>query len=97
MYLDTAVERYLVDLVLLTRKPSPYVERGASPRATLALARLARAKAFVCARDYVVPDDVRALAKPVFQHRMAFSYQLAADGIEPAEYIGRMIERVQIP
>lgn len=97
VYLDAAVERYLIEFVLSTRKPSPYVERGASPRATLAPARLARAKAFVCGRDYVVPNDVRALAQPVFQHRMVFGYQVAADGIEPPEYIRRMIECVPIP
>ena len=77
LHMSDAVEQYLVQLILATRDPSPYsadlarwIEFGASPRGTIALDRCARAHAWLAGRDYVSPDDVRAVAHDVLRHRL---------------------------
>ena len=97
VHVDAKIKRYIVDIVALTREKHPYVEYGASPRATLALAYTARAKALLSDRDFVLPDDVRAIAPLVLRHRVAFTYKLAVDRADPEEVVGALIASVKAP
>jgi MoxR-like ATPase len=97
IYIEPRLARYAVALVGATRVRTEYLERGASPRATLALAALARARALLEDRTFVVPDDVRAVAPAVFRHRIAFSYRAQSDRIDTERAIADLIASVPIP
>jgi MoxR-like ATPase len=99
VHIEPILRDYIVELVRATRDrdASPYVETGASPRASLALAQLARARALLDGRDFVLPDDVRSLAPAVLRHRIQFNHRLFAEGIEPEEAITRAIAAVPTP
>jgi MoxR-like ATPase len=97
VHLDEKLKRYIVELVAKTREPSEYVDYGASPRATLALAFLARGIAFMDGRDFALPDDVRAIAPHVLRHRIGFNYRLAAEGLSADRIIERLIAGVPAP
>ena len=101
VHLEPRLRGYIVDLIRATRDPegtrSRYVERGASPRAALALAHLARARALVEGRTYVVPDDIRALAIPALRHRVAFTYRIASERIDIEELIASFVTEVPAP
>ncbi len=97
VHLDEKIKQYIVDLVMETRKPSPYVEHGASPRATLALAFVSRAKALLAGRDFVLPDDVRSVAPLVLRHRVGFTHRIAVERIDPDSVIEGMIRAVPAP
>lgn len=98
------LEEYLLQLVLATRNPAPYgddlanwILYGASPRATIALDRCARAHAWLDQRDYVSPDDIQAIAFDVLRHRIILSYEAEADGVTPDSFIQELISRVAVP
>jgi MoxR-like ATPase len=97
VHLEPSLRRYIVALVAATRVPNVYLERGASPRGTLALAALARARAFVKGRDFVVPDDVKALAPAALRHRVAFTYRTVTDRVDTESVIASLIEGVPAP
>jgi MoxR-like ATPase len=104
IYLDERIRRYIVDLVHATREPErfgldvrPLIQYGASPRATLALARASRSLAFLEGRAYVVPDDVKALASDVFRHRILLTYEAEAEGVPVDEVTRRILSRVEVP
>ena len=104
LHLSTQLERYLVELVLASREPSRYDEElarwvnfGASPRATIALDRCARAHAWLDGRDYVSPEDIQAIAPDVLRHRVLLSYEAEADGIDGDQLVARLLERVPVP
>jgi len=97
VYLDRRLAHYIVALVAASRAPHEYIERGASPRATLALAAMARAAALLDGRTYVTPDDVRAGAAPVLRHRVAHSYRLLVDKIDAETLLGTLIASVPVP
>ncbi|WP_287830921.1 MoxR family ATPase [Idiomarina sp.] len=104
LFLDEAVEHYLVQLVMATRSPANYDETlaswltyGASPRATIALERCARANAWLNDRDFVTPDDVRKVFFNTLRHRIIISYQAEADGISPDTVLERILELVPSP
>ena len=97
IFIDRRVARYVVALVAATRQPHAYVERGASPRATLALAAMARATALVEGRSFVTPDDVRASAPPVLRHRLAFSYRVLTEKLDPENLVAELIATVPVP
>jgi MoxR-like ATPase len=97
VHLDAKLKRYIVELVAKTREPSQYVDYGASPRATLALAFLARGRALLEGRDFALPDDVRAIAAHALRHRIGFNYRLAAEGVSPDTLIDGMIAAVPAP
>jgi MoxR-like ATPase len=104
VYLAENVEEYLVHLVLATRRPLAYgdelarwVQWGASPRATIALDRCARAHAWLAGRDYVGPEDVQAIAYEVLRHRILLNYEAEADGITPDKFIAELISRIAVP
>ena len=98
------LEEYLLQLVLATRNPAIYGNDlanwslyGASPRATIALDRCARAHAWLDQRDFVSPDDIQAIAFDVLRHRVILSYEAEADGITPDKFIQELIARVAVP
>ncbi|HEU4725145.1 MAG TPA: MoxR family ATPase [Candidatus Eisenbacteria bacterium] len=104
VYLDGRIRRYIVDLVHATREPErfgldirPLIQFGASPRATLALARACRAYAFLDGRAYVTPDDVKDLAPDVFRHRILLTYEAEAEGVPVDEITRRILARVAVP
>ncbi len=104
LFLDEAVEQYLVQLVMATRVPANYdatlaswLTYGASPRATIALERCARANAWLDDRDFVTPDDVREVFFNTLRHRIIISYQAEADGINADTVLERILELVPSP
>ena len=97
LHVDEKIKRYVIDLVLATRAPSAYVERGASPRATLALVFVSRALSFIRGRDFVLPDDVRAVAPRVLRHRLTFTHKLLIDRVDPDRVVTDAIAAVPAP
>ncbi len=98
VHLESKVKAYIVELVASTReRERAYIDYGASPRATLAIANLARGKAFLGGRDYVVPDDVRAVAPLALRHRIGFNYRVTTDGVGVAALLDRLIAAVPTP
>jgi MoxR-like ATPase len=99
-----AIKGYVVDLVRATRDPSaygldlaPYLELGASPRASLALVAASRGHALLSGRDYVTPHDVKSLARDVLRHRLVVSYEADAEGLSADELIGRVLDTIPVP
>ena len=105
LYMDERVERYIVDLVMASRRPASYrlasieplIEFGASPRATINLNLAARAHAFLEHRAYVTPEDVRSIALDVMRHRIAISYEAEAEEVSSDDLVQRMLETVEVP
>ncbi len=97
VHIDSKVKRYIVDLVASTRRPHPYVAFGASPRASLGLAFVSRARAFIRGRDFVLPDDVRAVARSVMAHRVAFTPRLSIERVHPGDFVETLIASVAAP
>ncbi|MEE1672925.1 AAA family ATPase [Agarivorans aestuarii] len=101
VHIAPQLNQYIVDLVVATRQPERYtdefsqwLEFGASPRASISLARAARAKAWLDGRDFVSPEDIQQLAYPVLRHRLLLSYQAQAKGIQADAVIQRLLELV---
>jgi MoxR-like ATPase len=105
IFLDERIVNYIVDLVHATRAPAdaglndlvPLIEFGASPRATIALAQASRAHAFLRGRDFVSPDDVRAMAPDVMRHRVLLTYEAEAENVISDEVIARVLAKVPAP
>ncbi|MGH7737017.1 MAG: AAA family ATPase [Candidatus Tyrphobacter sp.] len=97
VHLEERLKRYIVSIVAATRVEHEYVAHGASPRATLAIAHLARAKALLAGREYAIPDDVRAVAPLALHHRIDFNYHLAAAGRDAAEVVAQLVAAVTTP
>lgn len=97
VHLDQQLKRYIVDVVATTRECAhPAIEYGASPRATLAIVALARARALLDGRDYAVPDDVRAVAPLALRHRIGFTFRVAQEG-GARTVVDQLIGRVPAP
>lgn len=103
-HISDKLEEYLVHLVLTTRDPQNYsdklarqVQYGASPRATIALDRCAKAHAWLDNRDFVTPDDIQAMAYDVLRHRIILSYEAEAEGITPDDFIADLIRHIAVP
>lgn len=101
LHLSEAVEEYIVQLVAATRTPQAYdetlarhIDYGASPRASLALERCARAVAWLDQRDFVTPDDVQAVALDVLRHRIIVSFEAEAKGIDSDATVLRLLDVV---
>ena len=105
VYLDEKIEQYIADIVFATRYPERYglgdikdmITYGGSPRASINLAKAARAYAFIKHRGYVVPEDVRAVAYDVLRHRIGLSYEAEASNISAEEIVSRIINKVEVP
>ncbi len=104
LYLAEPLEQYLVQLIIATREGAKFdeqlgrwIEFGASPRATIALDKCARAHAGLHGRDFVAPDDIQAVVHNVLRHRIILSYEAQADGITKDQVISRIVELVAVP
>ena len=105
VYLDEKIEQYIADIVFATRYPDRYglkdlkdmISFGGSPRASINLAKAARAYAFIKRRGYVVPEDVRAVAHDVLRHRIGLTYEAEASNITSEEIVSKIINKVEVP
>ena len=105
VYIDEKIEQYIADIVFATRYPERYglndlhdlISFGGSPRASISLARAARAYAFIKRRGFVVPEDVKAVAHDVLRHRIGLTYQAEAANVRSEEIVSRIINKVEVP
>ena len=105
VYIDEKIEQYIADIVFATRYPDRYglkdmksmISFGGSPRASISLAKAARAYAFIKRRGYVVPEDVRAVAHDVLRHRVGLTYEAEASNITSEEIVSKIINKVEVP
>jgi MoxR-like ATPase len=105
VYVDPGIISYTVQLATATRTPgtyglaelAPYISFGASPRGPISLVQSARALAFLRGRDYVVAQDVDALAKDALRHRLVLSYQALAEQVDADHVLDAVVEKVQAP
>ena len=105
VYIDEKIEQYIADMVFATRYPkqygldelAPMITFGASPRASINLAKASRAYAFIKRRGYVVPEDVRAVAHDVLRHRIGLSYEAEANNITTEDIVSQIINKVEVP
>lgn len=104
VHVSDLVERYIVGLVMATREPQRYpesklsrwIEVGASPRASIALDKCARANAWIDGRDHVEPDDVRAMLPLVIGHRLTLSYDALADNVSRSDVVNQLLDHVNV-
>jgi MoxR-like ATPase len=104
LHLSDALEDYLLQIILATRNPKAYgedlaswLQYGASPRASIALDRCSRAKAWLAQRDYVAPEDIQEMAFDVLRHRLILSYEAEAEGMTTDDVIKILLERIAVP
>ena len=104
VHVAESIDRYVVEIVNATRTPERYdaqlrtwIEVGASPRGAIGLDRCARAHAWLDGRDFVTPDDVRAVAHDVLRHRIILSYEANAAGITADDVVSEVVKRVAAP
>ena len=105
IYIDDRLRDYIVALVSATRRPkdvglldlTPLIAFGASPRATLAFSESSRALAFLRGRGYVIPEDVKEIAKDVLRHRILLTYEAEAENITTDTVVDQILERVEVP
>lgn len=105
VYIDEKIEQYIADIVFASRYPDRYqmpelkdlITFGGSPRASISLAKAARAYAFIKHRGYVVPEDVRAVAHDVLRHRIGLSYEAEASNVTSEEIVSKIINKVEVP
>ena len=104
LHLAPQLERYLIELVLASRDAARYdpelarrIAWGASPRGSIALERCARARAWLAGRDYVTPEDIRAIAPDVLRHRVLPSYEATAEGWDGEKLVAALLDKVPLP
>ncbi len=104
LHMAENLQQYLLQMVLATRHPAAYGDDlaqwslyGASPRATIALDRCARAHAWLAGRDFVGPEDIQSIAFDVLRHRIILSYEAEAEGVTPDTFIRELISRIAVP
>ncbi|MCU4676881.1 MoxR family ATPase [Catenovulum sp. 2E275] len=104
IHMAESLEQYLVELIIATRQPEKYDQQlkqwiafGASPRATIALDKCARAKAWLAGRDFVTPEDIQAVFFNVLRHRLLLSYEAEAEGILANDVLNRILQLVAVP
>lgn len=105
IYMDEKIENYILDIVFATREPSqfrldklkPLIAYGGSPRASINLALAAKAHAFINKRGYVVPEDVRNIAKDVLRHRIGLTYEAEAENINAENVVDEVLRAVNVP
>ena len=105
VYIDDKIAQYIADIVFASRYPDRYqlaelkdmITFGGSPRASINLAKAARAYAFIKHRGFVVPEDVRAVAHDVLRHRIGLSYEAEASSVTSEEIVSKIINKVEVP
>ena len=105
VYIDERIKGYIVDIVLATRDPKAhklgdlvdFIEYGASPRASIALAKASKAHAFLRHRGYVTPEDIKAIGPDVLRHRLVLTYEAEAEEVTSEQVVRRVFEAVEVP
>jgi MoxR-like ATPase len=113
VYVDEKVKEYILDIVFATREPGQirssaaskealaelghFIQYGASPRASIWLAKAARAHAFMKHRGYVVPEDIKAIAPDILRHRLITTYEAEAEDVSADDLVSRILEVVEVP
>ncbi len=105
VYMDEKIEQYILDIVFATRRPSEYrldkikplIAYGGSPRASINLALAAKAQAFLQKRGYVIPEDIRSIAKDVLRHRIGLTYEAEAENIRIEQVIDDIMQTIPVP
>lgn len=105
VYMDEKIESYILDIVFATREPgkiglgklAPMIQYGASPRASINLAKAAKAFAFIRRRGYVVPEDVRSVCHDVLRHRIGLSYEAEAQNVNTSDIINDVLNHIEVP
>ncbi len=104
LYLDPKLNSYIVDLVQASRNPSAYDKDlarwcrfGASPRASIALARCARTRAWLDGEAFVAPHHIQSVAPPILRHRILLTFEAEAEGITTDDFLSRLLDLVAIP
>ena len=105
VYMDEKIEQYIIDIVFATRYPEQYglskiknmISYGGSPRASINLALAAKAYAFMNKRAYVIPDDIKAIAKDVLRHRIGLTYEAEAENVTSEILIDDILRTIQVP
>jgi len=105
VYLDEKIEQYILDIIFASRTPEEYnlpklkdlISFGGSPRATINLAKAAKAFAFMKRRGYVVPEDVRAVCMDIMRHRIGITYEAEAENITSEDIVTEILNTVQVP
>ncbi len=105
IYMDPKVEDYIINIVFATREPEKagfkdlkdLISFGASPRATIFLARVARAHAFIRGRGYVTPEDIKSVGLDVLRHRVLLTYEAEAENITPEDIVQKIFDGVEVP
>ncbi|MBO7262031.1 MAG: MoxR family ATPase [Alistipes sp.] len=105
VYMDEKIEKYIIDIIFATREPSEYklnhlqplITYGGSPRASISLAKAAKAYAFIQRRGYVIPEDVRAVCHDVLRHRIGLTYEAEAENITTEQIITDILNNVIVP
>ncbi len=103
LHISENIEKYMVALVMATRRPERYdselknwIEVGSSPRASIALDKCSRACAWMQGKDFVDPDDVRSVLHAVLRHRLVLSYEAVADGVSSDQVIDELVKQVAV-
>ena len=105
VYMDEKIEKYIIDIIFATREPAEYsldklqplIAYGGSPRASISLAKAARAYAFIRRRGYVIPEDVRAVCHDVLRHRIGLTYEAEANNFTTDMIITDILDKIQVP
>ena len=105
VYMDEKIEKYIVDIIFATREPAEYklsdlvplISYGGSPRASISLAKAAKAYAFIKRRGYVIPEDVRTVAHDVLRHRIGLTYEAEAENVSTEDIITEILNNVEVP
>ena len=103
--MDEKIEKYIVDIVYATRTPEEYglgklkdlISYGASPRASISLAMASKAYAFIKRREYVIPEDERAVCHEVMRHRIGLTYEAEAENVTTENIVTEIINTVEVP
>lgn len=105
IYLDEKIENYILDIVQTTRTPQEFsleklqnlIEIGASPRATISIAKAAKAMAFLNKRDYVLPKDIQTIAADIMRHRISLTFEAEAERIKIDDIINEILTKIETP
>jgi len=104
VFVDEKIKNYILDVVFASRDPeaagldlAPLIAWGASPRATLALTQLARARALMRGRAFVIPEDVKAIAPAVLRHRILVTYEAEAENLTSDDIVGALLDNIEVP
>jgi MoxR-like ATPase len=105
VYMDEKIENYILDIVFATRQPEKYkleklkalIAYGGSPRASINMALASKAHAFLDKRGYVIPEDVKSIAKDVLRHRVGLTYEAEAENVKVEDVVEDVLKAIPIP